>query len=115
MAVADDGMDAGQRGDLLRCPLGIAAGDQDTRGGVFSAHAAQKGASCAVRLGGHTAGVGNDHVGPGGAQSRGQAAVPQLRADDLTVSPAGTAAEVLNVVFCHVVQSKGSFAITVAC
>jgi len=69
-------------------------------------HTAQEGPGCAVRLGGHAAGIGNDHVGPGGAQSRAQAAMPQFGAYDLAVSPAGTAAEVLNVVFCHVVSLK---------
>ena len=104
MAVADHGVDAGQRGDLLRRPLRVAAGDQDARSGIFPAHAAQEGAGGAVGLCGDTAGIGDDHVGPGGAQSRAQAAMAQLRADDLAVGPAGTASEVLNVVFCHVVS-----------
>ena len=104
MAVADHGVDAGQRGDLLRRPLRIASGDQDARSGVFPVHAAQEGAGGAVRLCGHTAGIGNDHVGPGGAQSRAQAAMAQFGAYDLAVCPAGTASEVLNVVFCHVVS-----------
>ena len=54
MAVADHGVDAGQRGELVRRPLRIAAGDQDARGGVFPPHAAQEGAGGAVRLGGHS-------------------------------------------------------------
>ena len=104
MAVTDHGVDAGQRGNLLRRPLRIASGDQDAGGGVLPPHAAQKGPGRAVRLCGHAAGIGNDHIGPGGGQGRTQAALPQFRAYDLAVSPAGTAPEVLNVVFCHVVS-----------
>ncbi len=104
MAVADHGVDAGQRGELVRRPLRIAAGDQDARGGVFPPHAAQEGAGGAVRLGGHAAGIGNDYVGLGRAQSRAEAAMPQFGAYHLAVRPAGPAPEVLNVVFCHVVS-----------
>ena len=102
MAVADHGVDAGQRGDLLRHSLRITSGNQDAGGGVLPAHAAQKGAGRAVRLRSHAAGIGNDYIGPGGAQGRAQAAMAQLGAYDLAISPAGTASEVLNVVFCHV-------------
>ncbi len=102
MAVADHGVDAGQRGHLLRRPLRITAGDQDARSGIFPVHSAQEGAGGAVRLRGHTAGVGDDHVGLAGTGSRGQAAMAQLGAYDFAVRPAGPTSEVLNVVFCHV-------------
>ena len=104
MAVADHGVDAGQGGELVRRPLRIAAGDQDAGGGVFPADAAQEGAGSAVCLGGHAAGIGNDYIGPGRAQSRAEAALPQFGAYDFAVRPAGPAPEVLNVVFCHVVS-----------
>jgi len=44
------------------------------------------------------------YVGTGRVESRMQAATTQLGTYDLAVSPAGTAPEVLNVVFCHVVS-----------
>jgi hypothetical protein len=102
MAIADHGMNTGQRGELLRRPLGITSGDQDARGGIFAVHSAQEGAGSAIGLGGYAAGVGDDHIGSAGARSRGQAAMAQLGADDFPVRPAGSTSEVLNVVFCHV-------------
>ena len=102
MAVADDGVDSGQSGDFLRRALGVAAGDQDACGWIFPMDSAQKGAGSAVRLRGHAAGVGNDHIGPVWTGSRAQAALAQLGAYDFAVGPAGPASEVLNVVFCHV-------------
>ena len=102
MAVADHRVDAGQGSDLLRRPLRVTTGDQDARCGIFPVHAAQEGTGRTVGLRGHTAGIGDDHVGSTGAQSRTHAAMPQLSADHLAVGPAGSAAEVLYVVFCHV-------------
>ena len=102
MAVADHGVDAGQRGHLLRRPLRITAGDQDARSGIFAVRAAQEGAGGAVRLRRHTAGVGYDDVGLAKTGSRGQPAMAQLSAYDFAVRPAGATSEVLNVVFCHV-------------
>ena len=102
MTVADDGVNAGQRSDLLRRALGVASGDQDACGWIFAMDFAQKGTGGTIRLGSHTAGVGDDHVGPAGAQGRGQAAVAQLGAYDFAVGPAGSASEVLDVIFCHV-------------
>jgi hypothetical protein len=67
MAIADHGMNTGQRGDLLRRPLSVTSGYQDARGGVFPVHSAQEGAGSAIGLGGHAAGVGYDHIGPAGA------------------------------------------------
>ena len=67
MAVADHCVDTGQRGNLLRRPLSVTSGDQDARGGIFPVHSAQEGAGGAIGLGGHAAGVGDDHIGPAGA------------------------------------------------
>ena len=67
MTIADDRVDAGQRGDLLRRALGVTSGDQDACGWIFAVHSPQEGAGGAIRLGSHTAGVGDDHVGPAGA------------------------------------------------
>jgi hypothetical protein len=102
MTVADYRVDAGQRRDLLGRPLSVATGDKDARGGVFAVHSAHEGTGGAIRLRGHTAGVGDDHIGPAGAQSRGQPAMAQLGAYDFAIRPAGSTSEVLNVVFCHV-------------
>ncbi len=71
-------------------------------------HAAQKGAGSTVRLRGNAAGVGNDYVGPGRAESRAQSELAQLGAYDLAVRPAGAAPKVLNVVFCHVASLEQS-------
>jgi hypothetical protein len=102
MTVADHRVHAGQGGDLLRCALSVTTGDQDACGWIFPMDSAQKGAGSAIRLRGHTASVGDDDIGPGGAGSRAQAAVAQLGAYDFAVRPAGPTSEVLNVVFCHV-------------
>ncbi len=102
MAVADDGVDSGQSGNLLRRPLGVTAGNQDACGRIFPMHFAQEGAGSAIRLRGHAASVSNDHIGPGWTGSRVQAALAQFGADHFAVGPAGPAPEVLNVVFCHV-------------
>jgi hypothetical protein len=69
-------------------------------------HAAKESAGCAVCLRSDAAGVGHDHIGPGGVKSWAQAKMAQLGAYDLAVSPASTASKVLNVVFCHVVSLK---------
>ncbi len=66
MTIADDRVDAGQLGDLLRCALGVASCDQDARGGVFAVHSSQESAGGAIRLGSHAAGIGDDHVGAAG-------------------------------------------------
>ena len=102
MTVADHCMHAWQRGDLLRRALSVTASDQDACRWIFPMDSAQKGASSAIRLRGHTTSVGHDYISPGGAGSRAQAAVAQLGAYDFAVCPAGPASEVLNVIFCHV-------------
>jgi hypothetical protein len=101
MAIADDRVHAGQRGDLLRRALRVATSDQDACGWVLPMDSAQKGASGAIRLRGHAASVDDDNIGPSGTGSRAQAAVAQLGAYDFAVRPAGPTSEVLNVV-CHV-------------
>ena len=54
MTIADHGMDAGQRGDLLRRALRVTSGDQDARGGIFPVHLRRKAravrSACAVTL-----------------------------------------------------------------
>ena len=102
MTVADHGRDPGQRGDLLRRPLSVTPRNQDARGRILPVHSAQESAGGAVRLRGHTAGVGDDHVCLAGIDCRGQAGMSQLGANDFAVRPAGPTSEVLNVVFCHV-------------
>ena len=106
MAVADDCMDSGQRSQFLRRALRITSGDQDACRGIFPVHFAQEGACRAVRLRGHAAGVGHNHVSLGGGFSRGQSPLAQVGTDDFAVCPAGPTSKVLNVVFCHVVQSN---------
>jgi hypothetical protein len=86
--------------------LGVTTSDQDARRWILPVHTAQEGTGGTVGLSGHTAGVGDDHVGSTGAGRRVHAAMPQLSADHLAVGPAGPAAEVLYVVFCHVAQSN---------
>jgi hypothetical protein len=65
-------------------------------------HPAKKRAGGAISLRGHTAGVRNHYVRLPGAGGRSHALPAQFGAYDLAVSPAGTAAKILNVIFCHV-------------
>src|ERR1700760_4908602 len=102
MTIADDRVDARQLGNLLRCALGVTSSDQDAGGRVFAIDSPQESAGGAVRLGGHAAGVGDDHVGTAGVCGGGGDAGTQLGAYDFAVRPAGPASEVLDVIFCHV-------------
>ena len=65
-------------------------------------HAAQKGTGGTVCLRGHTASVGDDHIGSIHTGRRVQAALTQCSANDLSIGATGAAAKVFNVIFCHV-------------
>lgn len=99
VAVADDGGNAGDCCQLLRRALGVTAGDEDARGGIAAACAADEGAGGAIGFRGDRAGVDDDHIGfselacaaSGGAEAFG---------DGFPVGAGGAAAEVLDVEGC---------------
>ncbi len=104
MAVADDSVDFGEGGDFFRGALGVAAGDDDAGLGVLATDAAEVYASLAVGFRGDAAGVYNNDISgcrfAGGRES----VVAQVGGDGFAIGAAGAAAEVFNVVFCHVAQ-----------
>ncbi len=102
MAVADDGIDLGEGGKFFRGALGVAAGDDDAGGGVLAADAAQIRAGLAVGFRGHAAGIYNDNMRGIRRFSGRESVVAQVGGNGLAVSTAGAAAEVFNVIFCHV-------------
>ena len=104
VAVADDRVDFGEGAEFLGSALGVAAGDDDADPGIFAANAAQVGAGLAVGFGGDTTGIYNHDVGVGGLGSRVKSAHAQAGGNGLTVGTAGAAAEVFDVIFCHVAQ-----------
>ncbi len=63
VAVADDGINSGQRGDFFRRALRIAAGHHDAGPGVGPPHPANVGACIAVGFRGYRAGVHHHHIG----------------------------------------------------
>src|SRR3984957_6217342 len=108
MAVADHGLNTGQGSNLLRRALGVTSGNQDAGARILPVYAAQVGPGGAVCLRSHRTSIDNDYLGAFSTRSRAQPVIPQLGANDLSVSPAGTASEVLDMVSCHIVQSSQS-------
>jgi len=104
VAVADDGVDFGEGGQLLGSALGVAAGDDDAGVGVVAMDAAHESAGLAVGFRGDATGIYNDNIGCGRAVGRVQAAMAQVGGNGLTVRAAGAASKVFNVIFCHVDQ-----------
>ena len=104
MAVTDDGVDFRQSGQFVGSALGVAAGDDDASGGVLAADAAEVRAGLAVGFRGDTAGIYNDDIGGRGLAGRRESVVAQVGGNGLAVGAAGAAAEVFNVIFCHVAQ-----------
>ena len=96
MAVADDGGDAGEIGELFRSALCVATGGDDARFGVEAMRAADVGAGFAVGFGGDAAGVDYDHIGSVGLMLRGVGGT-QKRGDCFAVGAGGAAAEVFDV------------------
>jgi hypothetical protein len=100
VAVAHDGCDAGQGGQLGRSALGVAASDDDAGLGIAAVCAADKGACGAVGFGGYAAGVDDDDLGIGGVLQR-VAAGAQMSGDGFAIGTRGSAAEVMNVKIRH--------------
>lgn len=96
VAVADNGGDTGDGGQLFRSALGVATGCDDTCCGVKAVGAADVGARFAIGFSGYAAGIDDDHVGfcwlalvdVRDAEKRG---------DGFAVSAGSTATEVLDV------------------
>jgi hypothetical protein len=104
VAVADDGVDFGEGGEFLGGALGVAAGNDDAGGRVLAANAAEVSAGLAVGFGGDAAGVYNYDISRGRGFSGRKTALAQVGGYSLAIGAAGAAAEVFNVIFCHVAQ-----------
>jgi hypothetical protein len=63
VAVTDNGGDAGDAGQFLRCALGVASGGDDTGCGIETMRAADVCAGFTVGFGGDATGVDDDHIG----------------------------------------------------
>ena len=96
VAVADDGGDTGNFGQLLRGALRVAAGDDDARRGAAAMDAADVGAGFAIGFGGDATGVDDDDVGFDGGLGL-TAGSFQLRGDGFAVGAGSAAAEVFDV------------------
>lgn len=100
VAVAENGGDAGERGQFLRGALGVAAGDDDAGQGVAAMGAADEGARGAVGLGGDAAGVDKNELGAVGDLKR-MARGAEARGNGFAIGSGGAATEVLNVKISH--------------
>lgn len=104
VAVAEDGVDAGEGSQCFRVSLGVAAGDEDAGGGLLAVGAPNEGARSALGLGGDGAGVDDEDwevcglAGLRGSRSGGQRGELrfELGGDGLAVCCAGAAAKVLD-------------------
>ena|ERR1700761_6364795 len=101
VAIADHGEDAWECGDFLRRPLRITAGHQNASFGILAVGAPDKGTCGLVGLLCHSTGIGDYDISSVSIRGGKKAAASQLGSDDFAIRSAGTATEVLNVVFCH--------------
>jgi hypothetical protein len=98
--VADNGGDAGERGDFLRSALGVASGDNNFRQRILTPDTPYGGAGILIRGIGNRAGVQNYEIslrGGSGVQAAGFKLACQSRA----VSLRGAASKVFYVVGGH--------------
>ena len=102
MAVADDGVNFGESGELPGGALGIATRHDDASVRILAANSTDEGAGLTVGFGGHAAGIYNDNMGSGRLEGGFESAAAQVGSDGLTVGAAGAAAEVFHMIFCHV-------------
>ena len=85
-------------GQFFGRALRVAAGDDNFGLGIQAMRAADEGAGRAVGLGGHAAGVHDDHVG---CERLALGKRAQLRSDRLAIGARGPAAEVFDVKTGH--------------
>ena len=105
MAIADDNAHTFKRGDLLRRALRVTARHHDRSRWILAPHATEKGASRALGLCSHAASVDHHHIRRSGSAGSDETAMAQLSVNGFTIGPICAASKVLNVIFCHVVQS----------
>lgn len=102
VAVADDSVDFGEGGEFLGSTLGVATRNDDASIWILAAHAADESAGLAVGLRSYAAGIYNNDMGSGRLPGGLETAPAQIGGDGLSVGAAGAAAEVFNVIFCHI-------------
>jgi len=96
VGVADDGADAGERGNFFGSALGVASGDDNFCGRILAAYAADGGAGILIGGSGDGASVEQDEVGVGGGGA-GQAASFELAFEGGAVGLSGAASEICDV------------------
>ena len=97
MRVANDVRDTGEGGKVLWGALGVAAGDDDARGGIARVDFADGVAGLGIGGRGDGAGVDDDVVGRVGRLDGRAAAIEELAFDGGAVGLGGAAAELLEV------------------
>lgn len=97
MGVADDPCHTWENGELFGGALGIAAGDDETGGGVLCVNFADGVAGLGVSGGGYGACVEDDDGGRGGIGGLGAAAIEELAFEGGAIGLGGAAAELLDV------------------
>ncbi len=99
--VSDDEAHARQRRQFFRSALRIAAGDQNSRLGIFAVNAANGGTRVLIGGGGHRACVQDNHFGLDGSAGALHAAVEQLALDGRAIGLGRAASEVLHMISGH--------------
>jgi len=101
MRISHHPFHAGHGGQFFGGALGIAAGYENARAGVFTMHAADGGAGIAIRLGRDGAGVEHNDIGLVAGFGFRETALGKLRFDGRAIGLSRTAAEILNVKAGH--------------
>ena len=94
--IADDERDAGKRGEVFGRALGIAAGGDNSRGGVFAMDRANRATRLRIGCGGDRASVHHDDVGRRSDGRDMEAARAQLTLDGGGVGLRGAATELFD-------------------
>src|ERR1035441_3899421 len=95
MRVSDDQTDTGQRRNLLGCALSVAAGDQDSGGGIFAMNAADGSPRILIGRCGDGAGIQDNDFGLDGGRGALQSAGQQLALDGGAIGLGRAASEVI--------------------
>jgi hypothetical protein len=104
MAVSNDGVNAFQSGDFRGSALGITTGYDNSRPRIPASDAAYESERAAVGFLSHAAGVENHDLSRIQRGGFGQSAAAETRGNGFSVSTAGPASEVLNVVCFHNIE-----------
>ena len=96
MRIADHERDAGERGEIFRRALSVAAGGDNSRRGIFAMDRANRAARLRIGRSGDRASVHDDHVGRGGDGRDIEAARAQLTLDGGGIGLRGAATELFD-------------------